>query len=414
MRFKYHFTTAYKGLKTNKSRSALTVLGIVIGIASIILVVSIGRGAENLILNEVSSLGAETIVVRPGKQPSGPSDFTETLFSESLIQRDLDALLKKANAPHIVEIMPAVAIPGSVSYEGETYRPSILGGDGDFFARTFNIFPEYGDVFSEDDIRNRASVAIIGSKVKEELFGGSDAVGNFIKIKDRKFRVVGVFPKRGQVAFFNMDSLVLIPYSTAQTYLLGISHFQELIVKADSPDNVARTVYDIEVTLREAHDITDPENDDFYVETQQGLVDQIKVIIGALTAMLSAIVAVALVVAGVGLMNIVLVSVTERTKEIGLRKALGATERDILLQFLIEAVMLTFIGGVIGVLIGALFGFLISLAITTFAGLSWTFTFPVSAALLGVGVSVVVGLVFGVYPARIAAKKSPIEALRYE
>ncbi|MCH7529990.1 ABC transporter permease [Patescibacteria group bacterium] len=414
MNIKYALKSAVIGLQTNKIRSLLTILGIVIGIASIILMMSIGKGAENLILNEISGFGAETIVIRPGQEPTGPSDIGATLFSDSLTKRDVELLKKKSNVPHLVNIMPAIIVPGSVSYKGETYRPTIFGGDSEFFSEAFNVYPEKGILFSQDDIKEKASVAVIGSKVKEELFGDSDAVGKFIKIRNKKFRVVGVFAQKGQSALVNFDELVIVPYTTAQSYLLGISHFHEIIVEINNPDNVAQSVLDIEETLRESHNISNPDKDDFFLVTSKAAVDQIRSIIGALTIFLSSVVAIALVVAGVGVMNIMLVSVTERTREIGLRKSLGATNKDILTQFLMEAVILTGIGGIIGVALGSLLSFLTALAISNFMGLQWEFSFPFSAAIMGIVVSTFVGLVFGIYPARKASKKSPIEALRYE
>tara|TARA_Y100000310_G_scaffold317372_1_gene370197 strand:- start:3855 stop:5099 length:1245 start_codon:yes stop_codon:yes gene_type:complete len=408
------FKTALKGLETNRSRSFLTVLGIVIGITAIIVMMSIGQGAESLILQQLGGLGAETIVIRPGKQPTGPSDIGETLLSNSLKTRDVESLKRKENVPGLVEITPLLLVPGSVSFEGETFHPMTMGSSGSFFPDVFNIYPAEGVLFDSSDIAQNASVAVIGSRVASELFGNSDVLGEHITIKDRKFRVIGVFPPKGQVAFFDIDEVVIVPYTTAQLYLLGIDYFHEIIVKAESQEAVPRTVRDIELTLRENHGITYATDDDFFVTTQEGIVEQVQVIIGALTAFLSSVVAIALVVGGIGVMNIMLVSVTERTREIGLRKALGATKGDILLQFLFEAVVLTGIGGVIGIMLGAVLGFLASLALTATLGVAWSFTFPVAAALLGLFVSGLVGLVFGLYPARQAAKKSPIEALRYE
>ena len=375
---------------------------------------SIGQGAESLILRQIGGLGAETIVVRPGKEPTGPTDVGETLLATSLKTKDFQALQKKSNVPGMVKITPVLLVPGSVSFEGETYRPTIIGSEANFFLDIFDVYPQVGIAFDEVDISQNASVAVIGSKVAEELFGRTQALGEQISIKGRKFRVVGVLPPKGQVAFFDLNDLVMVPYTTAQTYLLGIDYFHEIILKAESTDVVLRTVADVELTLRESHGIENAKDDDFFVVTQQGLVEQIQVIIGALTAFLSSVVAIALVVGGIGVMNIMLVSVTERTREIGLRKALGATKKDIMFQFLFESVILTAIGGIIAILLGATLSFLASIVLTAVVGITWSFTLPVSAVFLGLIVSGLVGLIFGLYPARKAAQKSPIEALRYE
>ncbi len=414
MRLKYGAKIALKSLRNNKSRSLLTVLGILIGITAIIMMMAIGRGAESLILGEIGGLGAETVVVRPGQEPTGPTDVADTLFNDSLRERDVELLRQRSNVPDAVEVAPVVIVPGSVSYEGETDRPTILGASAEFIGESFQAYPETGVLFGDTEIRERASVAVIGQKVKQELFGESEALGKSIRIKDRKFRVVGVFQEKGQVAFFNIDELVVIPYSTAQLYILGINYFHEIIIKAAGPEYVDRVVHDVEIALRNSHNIDDPEKDDFFVVTQQALAEQIQTIIGALTAFLSSVVAISLVVGGVGVMNIMLVSITERTREIGLRKAVGATSKDILQQFLLEAVFLTSIGGVMGIILGAVLSYLISIALTYTLTSSWEFVFPLSAVFLGLGVTGAVGLIFGIYPARNAAKKSPTEALRYE
>jgi len=255
---------------------------------------------------------------------------------------------------------------------------------------------------------------IIGSKVREELFGLSDPIGKNVKIKNKNFKVIGTMAPQGQSAFFNIDEVLIIPYTTAQTYILGIDYFHEIIIKTDDPESVRKTVQDIESTIRESHKITDPEKDDFFVVTQEGIVDQVSSILNILTVFLSSVVAISLVVGGIGVMNIMLVSVTERTKEIGLRKALGATNQDILIQFILESTILTAIGGAIGIAIGTLLSFAISMILTNYLNIVWPFSLPIYASILGLGVSSLVGIIFGLYPARKASKKSPIEALRYE
>ena len=414
MRLKHGAQIALNSLKINRSRSLLTVLGILIGITAIIMMMAIGRSAEKLILGEIGGLGAETVVVRPGREPTGPTDIADTLFNDSLKENEVNLIKQKTNVPDAVDVAPIVIVPGSVSYEGETYRPTTLGGSAQFIGESFKVFPQVGILFGDTEIREKASVAVIGQKVKEELFGEGDALGKSIKIKDRKFRIVGVFEEKGQVAFFNIDELVVIPYSTAQLYILGINHFHEIIIKASGPEYVDRVVKDVEATLRDAHNIDDPDKDDFFVVTQQALAEQIQTIIGALTAFLSSVVAIALVVGGVGVMNIMLVSITERTREIGLRKAVGATSKDIMQQFLMESVFLTLIGGILGIFLGGVLSYLISIVLSQLLTSSWTFTFPISAVFLGLGVTGAVGLIFGIYPARSAAKKHPTEALRYE
>ncbi|MEK7195166.1 MAG: ABC transporter permease [Patescibacteria group bacterium] len=412
MIIKHSLKTAFKGITTHKSRSALTILGIVVGVTAIILVMSLGEGAQNLILNQVQSIGAKTIAVVPGRQPKGPTDIIAT-FADSLKDRDLDLLQRKENVPHLEKIMPVVFGGETASREGETYRPNILGVTG-LASKIYDIYPEEGRMFTDDEIRGNADVVVIGSRVKEELFGIDYALNQKIKIKDKNFKIIGLLPKKGQFSFLNFDEVALMPYTTAQRYIFGIKYFHRLVVEADTEENVPITVEDIKKTLRESHNITDPSKDDFFVETQAEALETVSTITNTLTMFLASVAAISLVVGGIGIMNIMLVSVTERTREIGLRKAIGATGRNILSQFLIEAIVLTASGGIIGITLGAGLAFLISMVLTRLVGLDWTFTFPVSAAILGLGVSTAVGLVFGLYPARQASLKDPIEALRYE
>ncbi|OGH58937.1 MAG: hypothetical protein A2725_04290 [Candidatus Magasanikbacteria bacterium RIFCSPHIGHO2_01_FULL_33_34] len=414
MKISSTFKISFVALNANKLRSSLTILGIVIGITAIMVVVSVGRSAENMILGEIGGMGAEMIVIRPGKEPKGPTDIAGSLLSNSLKTQDVEALRNKNNVPYLEDLAPAVIVPGSVSYSGETYTPVIFGWVPDLMVKMFDIYADEGTFFTDADIKQKANVVIIGAKVKKELFGDSDAVGKNIKIKNKSFKVVSTIAPIGQVGFFNVDDMVLLPYTTAQTYLLGIDHYHEVIVMAKSPELVDATVVDIERTLREMHNITDESKDDFFIVTQEGVVEQVKTIVGALTIFLSVVVAISLLVGGIGIMNIMFVSVTERTREIGLRKAMGATKKDIMFQFLIEAILLTGMGGLIGVILGAGFSYIGSFALGQAMGTIVKFSFPLSAAILGISVSAFVGLVFGLYPARKAANKDAIEALRYE
>ena len=415
MRVKDVFKIAVRGIRAHKSRSALTVLGIVIGVTAVVLIVSISRSAQTMILGQVASLGSRVIAVAPGKEPQGPYDpsLIETLYGDSLKAREVEALEKKSNVPHAAEVMPIVFGTDAVSHEGETFRPMILGA-APLIADVFDVYPTAGNFFTDEDVQSRAATAVIGSRVKEELFGDEEAIGEKIRIGANTLKVVGVLPKKGQVLFFNFDETVVIPHTFAQQYIFGVKYFNRIIVQVDAEENIDRTVYDIEATLRGLHNITNPDDDDFFVGTQAEIVATVKSVTGALTLFLASVAAISLLVGGIGIMNIMLVSVAERTQEIGLRKAIGATRRDILSQFLFEAVTLTTFGGLIGILVGILLLFGITFALASFVSAKWQFVFPVDAAVAGVVVSFLVGAVFGLYPARAAARKDPIEALQYE
>ncbi|OIP65423.1 MAG: multidrug ABC transporter substrate-binding protein [Candidatus Yonathbacteria bacterium CG10_big_fil_rev_8_21_14_0_10_43_136] len=411
MKFKHSIKTAYRGLEQNRARSLLTILGIVIGVTAIILVMSLGQGAQDLILDQVKGMGTRTIIVGGGREPAGVSDAGQ-IFSDSLKKRDLEALERKENTPSIKYVMPLVFGVADARYANDTFNLTIYGVSS-LMEKIFDMPMKTGAFFTEEDVRARAKYVVIGNKVKNELFGADDALGKIIKMKGHNFRVVGVLSERGQ-DFFNFDEAAIIPYTTAQDYVLGIKHFNRFITEAASEALINDAAEEIKLTLRESHDLTGTAKDDFFVVTQVDLAGRLSSITSVLTIFLAAVAAISLIVGGIGIMNIMLVSVTERTKEIGLRKALGATYKNILTQFLLEAVMLTGMGGLVGILLGAFLSWAIATTITNFTNIAWTFTFPVSAAILGIVVSGAIGLIFGLYPARTAANKSPIDALRYE
>ena len=412
MTFKNCFKTALKGLQTNKSRAALTILGIVIGITSIILIMSLGKGAQDLIINQVKGLGSNTIIIEPGREPQGPSDFS-SIFTDSLKERELKALQEKTNVPYLAEITPVVIASANVSFENEVKAFNIVGCS-ELMAKITDVYPQEGEFYSKEQIQKLAAVAVIGYEVKDNLFGNSDALNQDIKIKGKVFRVVGILPQKGTVGLFNVDKAVFVPYTTAQKYLSGINYYNEFIARAASEKMVPQTVQDIKNTLRDLHNITDPAKDDFHIVTQEDIVQRVSTVTSIMTVFLAAVAAISLVVGGIGIMNIMFVSVSERTHEIGLRKAIGATDGDIMLQFLLEAIALTSVGGLVGILLGSLFSFFASLILTKVIGSGWVFTVSLNAIFLGLSVSAFVGLLFGLLPAKQASQKSPMEALRYE
>ncbi len=400
------------GLRTHKSRSALTILGIVIGITAIIMVMAIGKGAENVIISQIQGFGTRIISVEPGRMPQGLADMYE-IYTESLKDREVEAIKNKNNVRGNNTVAPFVGFMDTVSHGSEKMRTMVNGAD-ELWMEVLNVHPDIGRMFDEDEVKQMSKVAVIGSEVKEELFGESDAIGEKMRIKDQNFKIVGVLPPTGTVMMMNIDDLIVVPYTTAQKVLLGISHYHAILVQAETEDMVPLVAQDIKDTIRELHNITDPDKDDFHAGTMEEAMEIIGGVTGALTALLIAVAAISLVVGGVGIMNIMLVSVTERTREIGLRKAIGATAGDIITQFLLEAIILTIIGGIIGIILGAAFTWVVGWGIRVSGFVGWQYFFPLSAVFLGIGVAGGVGLIFGYFPAKQASKKSPIEALRYE
>ena len=415
MLFRDALKTATRSLTQGKMRSILTMLGIVIGIASVIVLMSIGQSAQNLILGQVQGIGSNLIIITPGAPNNGKFSSpasSQGIIITSLQQRDLDSLGCEPSVESAAALVSGQAevVYGSnnktVSYQGVTYNM--------FAVR--NLPVGKGAVFTKSDVDSGNHVVVIGPELATTLFGPNlNPIDKTIRVKNVSFRVVGVLSKGGIGAFgVDQGNVVIMPVTVAQKQLLGISHFNIILAQANPSYDINFAKSRIMFSLRQNHGITDPNKDDFSIQTQADILAILGTITSILTLFLAAIASISLVVGGIGIMNIMLVAVTERTREIGLRKAVGATDKDILQQFLIESVMLTFAGGVIGILVGAFFVTLVYIILSTFFSIGWVFAFPISAVVLGLAVSGVAGIAFGIYPARKAGKKNPIDALRYE
>jgi putative ABC transport system permease protein len=396
---------ALRALARNKLRSSLTMLGIIIGVGAVIATVSIGQGAEYMVQQGIQSMGTNAVFIAAGSNRPGGMRMGFWAV-KTLTMDDLKAVLREV--PLIRDAAPAVVGRVQVVYQNQNWNTGITGTTPNYFSiRNWPV--QSGSVFSEDEVDSAANVCLLGTTVARILFGDDDPVGKTIRIRDLPFRVIGVLESKGQsVMGDDQDDRIFAPYTTVQRKIVGITWLQFINASAISPQASLAAVAPITALLRERHHIRQGEDEDFFVRTQSEVADLAQQTQRVMTLLLGSIASVSLLVGGIGIMNIMLVSVTERTREIGVRMAVGATESDVQQQFLVEAVTLSMVGGLVGIVVG-LGG---SAAISNF--LDWPTLISAKAIFTAAVFAVAVGIFFGFYPARKAAQLDPIEALRYE
>ncbi len=396
-----------------KFRSFLTILGIIIGIASVIVVMAIGASAQQLILDQVAGMGSNLIGVLPGaSDEKGPPASALGVATTTLKINDLKDVLQKKNAPNVVAACGYVSGVAISKYDSVSITSNFQGVSASLL-NVEKINLAAGRFFTEEEDEGLARVAVLGSSRAKDLFPNVDPVGKVITLKNTNFTVIGLFEERGSSGLSGTDDLIYIPLQTAQKILLGIDYLNFMRISIDSAENVPRAAADIKMTIRERHRIKNPADDDFSVRDTAQALEMLMNITDILKYFLAGIAAISLLVGGIGIMNIMLISVNQRIREVGLRKAVGARRRHIVVQFLVEAIFITLVGGIIGIIVGIFVSLLTSVIINAL-GYKWQFIISLYSIIVATSVSILIGILFGLYPARKAAKISPMEALRYE
>ncbi|MFA5021242.1 MAG: ABC transporter permease [Patescibacteria group bacterium] len=397
----------YFSLISNRSRSALTILGIVIGIASVIAMISVGQGATANITSSIESLGTNLLVISPASQRRA-GEIVRGGLGEATTLTIEDSAAIMDNVSGVTAIAPTVTSRKQVTAKGTNTNTSIYGVDENYFAIK-SIITDLGSLFGAGQVNSNARVAVIGPTTRDNLFGENiDPVGQKLRIGGQEFTIIGVTASKGGSTMGSSDDLIYIPIGVAQQYFTGNKAVSNLNVQVASEDLMTAVQQQITDLLLSRHSISDVANADFSIMNQADMLSAMSSVSATLTYLLGAIAGISLIVGGIGIMNMMLTTVTERTREIGLRKSLGAKNGDISSQFLAESVALTFVGGIIGIIIGWLASYLISI----FASMTTTVTW--SSVLLAFGISALIGIIFGYYPAKRAARLNPIDALRYQ
>jgi len=402
------FQESYSALSGNKVRSSLTILGIVIGIASVIAMVSIGQGAQSSIESSIQSIGSNLIMVMPGSQRGfGGGVRSAQGSSQTLTQEDAKAIENSITS--IKAVASSLSNRYQITAKGTNTNTSVNGVTSEY-AQVRSVTVAQGSFISSQHDSNLSKVAVLGPTVRDDLFGedAANVVGQVVRINKIEFKVIGITESKGGSGMSNQDDIIYIPLATMQKYLVGSDYVSTINIEAENTDVMTTVQEQVSSLLLTRHKITDAASADFSIMNQSDIVETASSVTDTFTMLLASIAGISLIVGGIGIMNMMLTTVTERTKEIGLRKAIGATKRDISGQFLTEAVMLTLLGGIIGILLG----WIASMLITKFAGTATTVSWY--SIILAFGVSAVIGVVFGYYPARRASKLNPIEALRFE
>ncbi|MEA2097657.1 MAG: ABC transporter permease [Patescibacteria group bacterium] len=408
---------AIVGLKANKTRTALSMLGIVIGVAAVIVIVSVGQGLKVLIVDQINVFGENMMSVSvkvPGSDyGASMRSMAEGTVITTLKYDDVEAVRDKKRFPYIKAVSGYAAGMEWATYQEKEKQVMFISTDAYYPDIDGQLKMSQGTYFTNEEERGMAKVVVIGSKIASKFFGEKDPIGEQIKIKQINFKVIGVVADRGMVMTFDYDTMVYLPLKTAQKLITGADHLVEFAIVMEDDQHFAQAKAEISQLLRQRHNISDPSKDDFEIMSMDQIIEIVNTVTSLISILLGLLAAISLLVGGVGIMNIMLVIVAERTREIGLRKSLGARQEDILNQFVAEAVLISVFGGLIGIIFGIFISFVVTLTVRVY-NFDWPFTISIEAICISFIVAIGFGIVFGWYPAKKAAKLNPIDALRYE